>query len=320
MTSTTPYQKANTDWFADCKVGLSTHWTAQTVPKEGKACEFVDAVNRFRMDEFLNAVETSGVDYVIFTLTHALQMLPCPHPVIDSILPGRTTERDLIGEMAQGLDRLGKKLILYYNHSCNHGEDPLWEQAVGYHDQPKERLEDNLCEIVAWMGEKYGELIKAWWFDSSYSLDPRGTRDTVTTDMKGFQFSWERLNIAAKSGYKQRLVTFNAGVAQTFLYSDHQDYWSGELMNLDTPPSSRYLESGLQWHGWTCLDDRAWVYSDNKIPPHPPIYTDTEIIEFIAKCREHRAPMTFNVISFQDGTMSEKSINQLQKLTYKIRL
>ena len=80
---------------------------------------FSEAVARFRLDEFLNEVDSSGADYVIFTATHALQMLPCPHPIVDSILLVRTAERDLLGELAKGLEALGKKLIVYYNHSCN---------------------------------------------------------------------------------------------------------------------------------------------------------------------------------------------------------
>ena len=246
-------------------------------------------------------------------------MLPCPHPIIDSILSGRTAERDLVGEIAQGLATLGKRMTVYYNHSCNQGADPAWEQAVGYHDQAKDRLAENLCAIVRWMGERYGHLIQAWWFDSSYSLDPRGPHNSVTTDLRGFQFPWEELTVAAKAGYADRLVTYNAGVAETFLYTDHQDYWAGELIDLNAPPVARYLKNGLQWHGWTCLDDRQWVYSDNRREPHPPLYADSEILAFVAACRRHQAPMCFNVVSFQDGSMVEDSIRQLNRITKALK-
>ncbi|MBN1511247.1 MAG: alpha-L-fucosidase [Phycisphaerae bacterium] len=308
------YQRANTDWMASCVFGISVHWTAQTAPREGSACSFADAVTRFRLHEFLDAVRLSGADYVIFTATHALQMLPCPHPIVDSILPGRTTERDLLGELARELEAIGKKLIVYYNHSCNRGDDPAWERAVGYHDPSKDRLAENLCGIVKWMGERYGRLIRAWWFDSSYSLDPRGTRNSVTTDMKGFQFPWERLTVAAKSGDAGRLVAYNAGVGQTFLYTEHQDYWAGELTDLNTPPAGRFLDSGLQWHGWTCLDDQRWVYKDNRREPHPPLYSDGALLTFLSACRRHQAPMCFNVVVFQDGSMAEASILQLNRI------
>jgi len=314
----TAYARANTDWLASCAVGISTHWTAQTAPRTGAACRFTKAVERFRMADFLGAVEQSGADYVIFTLTHALQMLPCPNPVVDGILPGRTTERDLVEEMATGLHKLGKKLVVYYNHSCNQGDDPQWEDAVGYHGEDKARFAANLCTIVEWLGKRYGTAMRAWWFDSSYSLDPRGPHSSVTTDLRGFQFPWEKLTVAAKAGHADRLVTYNAGVGYTFLYTEHQDYWAGELNDLKTPPTGRFLENGLQWHGWTCLDYGGWVYKDNSRKPNPPLYSDEDLLAFLSKCRKNQAPMCFNVISFQDGTQAEESIRQLSRIAKSI--
>jgi len=313
------YHRAKTDWLASRTLGLSMHWTAQTAPRHGAADGFQDAVDRFRLKEFLDAVDVSGAGYVIFTATHALQMLPCPHLIVDGILPGRTAARDLVGEIAQGLAARGKKLIMYYNHSCNQGDDPAWERAVGYHDPAKDRLAENLCAIVHWLGEQYGHLIQAWWFDSAYSLDPRGPHNSVTTDLRGFQFPWEKLTVAAKAGYHNRLVTYNAGIAETFLYTDHQDYWAGELANLNTPPAARFLDNGLPWHGWTCLDDRRWLYNDNRAKPPSPLYSDHDLVAFMSTCRRHQAPMCFNVISFQDGSLAEASIDQLSRVTKALK-
>ena len=314
-----PYNRANTDWLASCTFGISTHWTGQTVPRRGPAHKFADAVDRFQVQNFLDAVQASGADYIIFTAAHALQMLPCPHPVVKGILAGRTAERDLLGEIAHGLAKLGKKLIVYYNHSCNNGDDPVWEKAVGYHDQSKIRFAENICSIVRWMGERYGNLIQAYWFDSAYSLDSSGPCNSVTTDLHGFQFPWERFTVDAKAGYADRLVTYNAGFTETFLYTEHQDYWAGELINLNTPPVARYLANGLQWHGWACLDDRQWVYTDNSIEPHPPLYSDSDILAFLSVCHRHQAPMCFNVICFQDGSLSEEPVNQLKRISAALR-
>jgi len=281
------YQRANTDWLASCALGIGVHWTAQTASRRGSACDFQDSVSGFRIDDFFGAVEASGVDYVIFTVTHALQMLPCPHPIVDSILPGRTADRDLLGEIGWGLAARGKKLVVYYNHSCNHGDDPPWEHAIGYHNPCKDRLENNLCAIVDWLGKQYGDTIQAWWFDSSYSLDSTDPERRVTKAPPPYRFPWEDFTSAAKAGYGDRLITYNAGVSKTFLYTEHQDYWAGELVNLDAPPAGRFLENGLQWHGWTCLDDRRWVYTDGGTKPLPPLYSDDQILSFMLICRRH---------------------------------
>ncbi len=267
------------------------------------------------MDQFAAA----GADYLLFTAAHALQMLPAPHPLIDQILPGRTCQRDLITELAEALGRRGKPLLVYYNHSCNQGQDRAWEQAVGYHDRDKRKFARNLTDIVGWMGEKYKAKIKAWWFDSPYSLDPRGPHSSVSTDMTGFQFPWEQFTVAAKLGYPARLVTYNPGVAETFLYTTHQDYWSGELVNLQAPARSRYLDNGLQWFGWTCLEDRAWVHHQVNTEIPKPLYSDQAVVAYVRACNAHQAPMTFNVGIYQDGTMAEASVAQLRRLNEALK-
>lgn len=308
------YARANTDWLAKCRYGIGVHWTAQTVPRYGDPRPFQQAVDTFRLKEFVEQVRYAGADYVLFTACHALQMLPAPHPIIDKILRGRTCKRDLIGELADALATHGLPLLVYYNHSCNHAQDRSWEQAVGYHGQDKNLLAKNLMDIVGWMGERYGEKIKAWWFDSPYSLDPRGPHNSVTTDMTGFRFPWEAFTLAAKTSYPARLVTYNAGVAQTFLYTTDQEYWAGELVNLNTPATRRYLENGLQWFGWTCLDDRRWVHTKRNTEIPKPLYSDGEVIAYVRQCKAHQAPMTFNVGIYQDGTMAVASVEQLRRL------
>lgn len=308
------YQRANTDWLAKCQYGIGVHWTAQTVPREGQPLSFQKAVEAFDVKRFIDALVYAGADYLLFTAAHALQMLPAPHPVIDKLLPGRTCKRDLIAELADALAAKGKPLLVYYNHSCNGRDDPEWRKAVGYDGQDKTIFAKNLIAIVDWMGQRYGKRVKAWWFDSSYSLDPRGPENTVTTDLTGFQFPWERYTVAAKRGFPGRLVTYNAGTAKTYLYTTHQDYWAGELINLQAPATSRYLNNGLQWFGWTPLDDRGWVHSKRNTEIPKPLYSDDEVIAFVRACNNHQAPMTFNVGIYQDGTMATESIEKLRRL------
>jgi len=176
--SESSYERANTDWLAKCRFGIGIHWTAQTVPRTGQPKPFQKAVADFDLDGFIKAVEHAGADYVLFTAAHALQMLPAPNPVLDRIVPGRTCERDLLMELADALSAKGKHFLVYYNHSCNHQQDEKWERAGGYHDANKERFAKNLMEIVSWMGDHYKAKIKAWWFDSPYSLDPRGPHNS----------------------------------------------------------------------------------------------------------------------------------------------
>jgi hypothetical protein len=230
-----PYVRASTDWLAKCRYGVGVHWTAQTVPRHGPPLSFQKAVDAFDVKRFVERLVYAGADHLLFTSTHALQMLPAPHPVIDKILPGRTCKRDLIAELADALAVKGMPLLVYYNHSCNGKQDAAWEQTVGYHATNKTRFAQNLLEIIGWMGDRYKDKIKAWWFDSPYSLDRRGPHNSVTTDMTGFQFPWERFTEAAKRGFPERLITYNAGVNETFPLHEPPGLLGGRIGRSQAP-------------------------------------------------------------------------------------
>jgi hypothetical protein len=309
------YVRANTDWLAACRYGVGICWTPVSKPRQGWPICFSEAVKNFDVKRFVDTIADTGAQYLIFTATHRYQFLPAPNPVIDGMQTGRTCKRDLIGEMAQGLKSRGISLMMYYNHSCNRGQDHIWEQAAGYHDRDKNRFFDNILNIIEWMGQHYGDLIDAWWFDSISSLTHGGPRDTVSTDMGGFKVPWHRFTRAAKAGYPARLVTYNAAWSKTYMYTSHQDYWAGEIRNLEEdPPSSRYKDNGLQWHGWICLDDKRWVHAkrDTEIPDVR--FSDEQVVEYVRTCIKHQAPVAFNLSIYQDATMSPKSLRQMQML------
>src|SRR6185437_16844617 len=148
------YHQANTDWFAACHFGISTHWTALSQPV-GKDdwLPFDEAVNRFDVQRYVDQAAGAGAQYIMFTSCHARQMLPAPCAAIDRVAPGRTTKRDLLGEIADVCRARNLRFLLYYNHSCNSGDDPAWEYAVGYHAADKSQLARNLIAIVKELGE-----------------------------------------------------------------------------------------------------------------------------------------------------------------------
>lgn len=81
----------------------------------------------------------------------------------------------------------------------------------------------------------------------------------------------------------------------------------------------RFLDNGLQWHGWTCLEDRAWVHSKINTDVPAPLYGDNQVIEFVRTCNEHQCPMCFNVDIYQDGTISSDSVKQLKRLKAEVK-
>lgn len=313
------YHHADASWLANCRFGVSTHWTAQSQPVgEDGWVPFEEAVARFSPSSYVDQIAGAGAQYVIFTATHALQMLPAPCTAIDRIAPGRTTKRDLIGDLADACRSRGLHLILYYNHSCNNGDDPAWEHAVGYHSADKSILAHNLLGILRELGTRYGSHVEAWWFDSCCSLDPRGVYDSVTTNMHGFQFPWEQWTAAAKAGYDARLVALNPGMLTHFIYSTHQDYEAGEANDLVAVPSSQFTPDHLQGHRWVCLDNPSWVHNRVMTPLAGPRYRLPSVVDYVRLCNQSKVPVTFNVDIDRTGLLSPESLTLLRDVKKQI--
>ena len=298
---------ADTDWMAG-SVGVSTHWTSHTVNADGTRPSYEEAVANFDVRAYADALAEVGAGHCIFTLTHAEQKLPFPLAALDRILPGNTAKRDLVGELIEALAPRGIRFIAYYNHSCNGGDDTAWKKACGYAGGVAgglDRFADNICTIVAAISARYGDGISAWWFDSAYSVDPRGPHNSISCEIGDWRFPWRSLTGAARSGNRRAAVAINAGVGSRFVYCDDFDYYAGEAVRLDEPFAPEAI-SGKRDHRWICLDSPDWVFSRANARGGfvPPRFTDGEIAAYI---REHTGAgrmVTFNVLIDAAGRIS----------------
>ena len=308
----TNYKRCNVEWMKG-NFGVSVHWTPHSVLLDGTCLPFEEATNGFDVEKFAETLASINAGHCILTVTHALQQIAMPHPLLDSILPGRTTKRDLIGELIEALDKRGIRFIAYYNHSCNNNDDVEWKKACGYADGIHGNLDhfaENICGIVSFIAKRYGTGLAGWWFDSSYSVDPHGPHNTITCDMGDWRFPWQALCDAAKSGNPDCAVTFNAGIGSRFLYADCQDYYAGETVNFDEPFTPDALPDICD-HRWICADDTAWMLEKmNYKNGFAPLRLPTE--ELIAFRDKHLAEKRMVTFNFQ--------IDQLGHINPNIRL
>lgn len=307
--------KGNASWMK-ASFGISSHWTSHCVNLDGKRPAYDEAVAHFDVERYAETLASVGVRHCIFTLTHAEQKLPLPHPVLEKLLPGRTAKRDLVGDLIAALGKRGIRFIAYYNHSCNGEDDPPWKKACGYADGVGGDLDlfaGRICEIVSFMSRRYGTGIAGWWFDSAYSVDPRGPVNTISCDLGDWRFPWASLVSAARCGNPESAVAINAGVGTHFLYHDDVDYYAGESVAYDqdfAPPP----RTGIQDHRWTCLDSPAWVFgrhicSEGFIPPR---FTDGEIRNYVRDHLDAGRMVTFNVLIDADGTVNPNALAHLK--------
>ena len=294
--------RASTEWFVEAKYGVMFHWTAQTQPRYGPQKPYWEAVRDFDVNAFADMVMETGAGYVIFTACHAQQYFPAPIQTLEKILPGRTCQRDLIGEIADALNERGVKLILYYHQGL--GDTP-WLKASGFYNKDKTQFYNNVCSLLTEVGERYGKKVAGYWFDDRNPLQP-----------------FERLYKAAKAGNPDRIIAWNSWIYPKL--TEFQEYYAGEFGGALVPiPERSYFEeggpqAGLQPHGLIFLDD-PWVHGKPNSPIAPPRFETQELIRYVKECIAKKFVITMNLGIYQDGTVSSETLEQMKALRKSVR-
>lgn len=310
---------SNTSWMRG-NFGVSVHWTAQIPCEDGTHLPFEEAVNAFDVNRFVADLEQLGAKHLIFTTAHGEQMLPGPNAALDAIEPGRTTKRDLLGEILDKCAEKDIRVIAYYNHSCN-GWDPYvvkWMKECLCPFGPdgggdEKQFQQNIISIVKDMSMRYGSKISGWWFDSTYSVDTRGCHvaigNTFTKVPEGstyhgepHYFPWEDLAAAARAGNPYAAVAVNGGVGVRSTLCSTADYYAGEAVELDEAFAPEGNASLVDTR-WICIDDTNWTFSAERgyLPLRWPI---PEIINYRDSHLAAGRMVTFNVLIDQLGKIN----------------
>lgn len=310
------YERADFSPLRDTVYGIGVHWTTWTAPRSGDAKSFPQAVRDFDVAAFAQQAAEAGAGHVMFTITHALHWLPCPHPEVDRILPGRTCERDLLTELVDALAARGIRFMLYYNHATwsagDFVQDVEWQRAVGSLEKDRGRYYDNYCSILEWLGERFGEKVIAWWFDSAGE------------HVRHADTPWLRFTQSAKAGHAGRLVTYNTGITNFLSCTEYQDFWAGEIDGLAFRPRGPATPTGLPWYGFVTWHghDRycqraVWGIEsgpeDHDWMKWPPVET-AAIRDFLRRFTVAGGAVTFNVPCYQDGSLYEPDLKALRGL------
>ena len=155
--------RSDTTWLVEGKYGLFIHWSLRSFPLYGDKREiesFEWGVNIFDAEAFADAIQETGASWVVFTTCHGGYYFPAPIQVLDELIPGRTTKRDLIGDIADALNKRDITLLLYYNFCI--GDEPF-NKAVGMeYAEDTQKWFDFLIEFTAQVTKRYGKHIGGW--------------------------------------------------------------------------------------------------------------------------------------------------------------
>jgi hypothetical protein len=298
--------RADPTWFQQARYGMMVHWTKESMPLHGAPKPYDQAVADFDAEAFADQMRQTGAGFVVFTTAHALQYFPAPLAALEKVLPGRTTKRDLVADLAAALGRRGMKLFIYYHLGAIN--DTAWLKASGFWETDTTGFFNNWQAIVSEAGERYGDKLAGWWFDDG----------AVTYYYRSAP--WEKLNRAAKAGHPQRLVGFNPWELNS--PTEFQDFFCGEgfqepqgFNRLLTPQGNGRYPSGTHegLQASACLIvERDWVHARRDTPLAGPRWNPTQLAGLIHGFIAHNNVPVFNLEITQDGRLSPESLALFQ--------
>jgi hypothetical protein len=306
-------QASSTEWMVTADYGLMFHWTSQSEPRSGAPKSYCDAVRDFNAEQFADMAAQMGAGFVVFTTSHAGFYFPGPSPVIDSVLPGRTCSRDLIGDLADALGKHNIRLELYFHPG--HDDAPWWERTH-FHDD-KAAYFDLWCKVISQIGLQYGDRIAGFWFDDgAFTYYP-------------FNAPWRKMTAAAKTGNAQRVITYNSWILPRL--NDFYEVFAGENAfstkmiegdgHLPVGGTGRFTggpQEGLQGQITTVVNG-DWGHFKMDAPIDRPHDSTAEMIQKIKDSMARRNVPLLDVEIYQDGTISPETLQMFKEIRQAIK-
>lgn len=303
------------DWFKDAGYGLMFQWTNRATPPNGDIKPWDQKVDDFDLDSLVNLVEQSGASFVVWSVTWGQQYISAPIRSLDEILPGRTTKRDLLGELADALKAKGVRLIFYYHYGydCYHSKDPEWLKASGGDSPDKTKLFQNIGGIMTEIGERYGDRLDGWFLDGGHRYYDAHFDGSPPVGPSSASF--RNLALAARTGNEKRVLSFNSWILPRL--TEYQDYFAGEGQNqhenLENGVFKDGPQKGLMAFGCFTLESR-WGRIDKNRPIARPRYAATDLIQKIRHAKANRYPIAINLEMYEDGSVGPESAAVLKEI------
>lgn len=299
--------RSKPEWLTEAGYGLFFHWNARSQPKTGSARSYAAAVASFDVNAFANMVKSTGADFIVLTTSWALPTFPAPLKTLEELLPGNTTPRDLITDMANALNRHNIKLLVY----CNFRMDWLgWKKEDS---TSTSAYTEKMISIYREIGERYAHKIGGLWIDDGMALYP-------------YNASFETITSVVKQYDSNLVIGYNSWIYPRF--TDFQDFYGGEygitlraagVNNPHLPVGGNgYFISGPQQglKATFCgtMEPGDWTHTQpNQEIPQPLLSSDS-LINIVKEAMRRKNVPVMNVSIYQDGTISPLTHTLLKQL------
>ncbi|MBT7702439.1 MAG: hypothetical protein HN700_19285, partial [Verrucomicrobia bacterium] len=174
-----------------------------------------------------------------------------PHPELAKVLKlskPAFPARDILGEVLAGIEKTGKKALVYFAaegfHAHGNEESrAAWDRhvkALGMtHDDATGEL------LVGYYAERYGRRIHGWWFDGSNGLDAKE------------RLLWRKL---VRAGNPDSIVVFNRMAGPPYRSTAQCDYFGGH----PTPRSKHKFWDMINLPMIEAIEAGPWMDPDGK--------------------------------------------------------
>jgi hypothetical protein len=201
--------------------------------------------------------------------------------------------------------------MLYYH--AGRSQDSWWtrsEMQAMDRDVYFQGWQDQIREI----GLRYGDKLAGWWFDDAIAF------------YYPMQAPWKAMTEAAKAGYRDRVIGYNAWILPKA--TDLQDYACGEgdfpdrldpenAAELPVGGSGIYLsgpQRGLQATMTLTNEGTDWGHVTRDTPIPAPRYSTAQMIDYIRQSMARRTVPVINLEVYQDGTPSPQDIEEFKAI------
>ena len=306
--------KTDTTRFSSQKYGLMFQYGHWGYPQSGDKKNINQQAQDFNVPAFVAKVKATGAQYLIWSTTWWTYEFDAPISEISSILgnSARISTRDLIGDVAAALATEGIDFYLYY-HTGQDGQlgykSSDWWIAQNFPSSftttaqgDRSAFFKNWKTMVGAVGKRYGALLKGWFFDDGMVYYPA---------------AFEDLGAAARAGNPSRLVSFNSWVSASF--TEFQDVSFGEACkagDADLGGNGRYVrggEKGLAGHCMYPMESDWGIHAANQAIGAPGFSVASAVATVQANAAR-RVPSSFNLMMYEDGTMSSATLDVLSGL------
>lgn len=298
--------RADTSWMSQKGYGVMLQYGAWGFPEHGPKTPWEEVVKTFDVEKFAKMVdEDMGARWVIWSITWRSSYFPMPLESVDALVPGHTTSRDLPMDLANALQKRGIRLMFYYHPGYE--DKNFWATNHWKNNRQKGDFFKHWTAIVSEIGARYGDKLSGWFFDDGCVYSPTPS-----------EFPFEKLTVAAKTGFNNRVVSYNNWVLPAI--TDFQDVQMGEGFRGDTNTTLSgegiYSDGplkGMHAHGMICVNADDWgVWKpDSKIKL---IVSASDAIKIARNANAHGQAITFNFNMYEDAVVTTETLAMFRQL------